>query len=249
MKPLVSIIIVKYKSEAYLKRCLQSINGQSWQEVIIVDNDQKNIGFGAGCNQGARKAKGKYLFFLNPDTIVQPGAIKILAEFLDRQQKVGIVAPLILDKNKKPYQEQGTAELTPGAALFSFSWLVKFWPQNPWTNRYWLAGWDKKTAKEVAVVPGSALMMRKEVFKKIGGFDEKFFLYFEESDLCRRARQAGWQVFFQPKAKVVHFWSKSTAKGKKTRQIFQQSRFYYFKKHYSCLTAFLLEIFLRPFEK
>jgi len=249
MKLFVSIIIVKYKSKKYLERCLKSINNKGQCEIIIVDNDQKNIGFSAGCNQGAKRAKGKYLFFLNPDTIVQLGAIKSMVDFLDRHEKVGIIAPLILDKNKKPYQKQGTAELTPLAALFSFSWLIKFWPKNPWANHYWLVGWDKKIAKEVAVVPGSALMIRKDVFEKLGGFDENFFLYFEESDLCRRARQAGWQVFFHPKAKVIHFWSKSTPKGKKPKQIFQQSRFYYFKKHYGWLTAFLLEIFLRPFEK
>ncbi len=249
MKPLVSIIIVKYKSERYLEPCLKSINNQGQWEIIIVDNDQKNIGFSAGCNQGAKRARGKYLFFLNPDTVVQPRAIESIAEFLDKHEKAGIVAPLILDKNKKPYQKQGTGELTPLAALFGFSWLIKFWPKNPWANRYWLVGWNKKIAREVAVVPGSALMMRKDVFEKLGGFDEKFFLYFEESDLCRRARQAGWQVFFQPKAKVIHFWSQSTPTEKKTRQIFQQSRFYYFKKHYGCLTAFLLEIFLRLFEK
>lgn len=243
MKPLVSIIIVKYQSESYLEQCLKSIGSQGQQEIIIIDNDQKNIGFSAGCNQGAKKAKGKYLFFLNPDTVVQPGAIKTLAEFLDQHDKAGIAAPLLLDKNKKPYQKQGTGELTPLAALFSFSWLVKFWPKNPWANRYWLADWNKKTAKEVAVAPGSALMIRKDVFEKIKGFDENFFLYFEESDLCRRARQAGWQVFFQPKAKVIHFWGKSTGR------VFQQSRFYYFKKYYGWLTAFLLEIFLRPFEK
>ena len=179
MKPLVSIIIVKYKSEKYLEQCLKSINNQSQWEIIIVDNDQKNIGFSAGCNQGAKRAKGKYLFFLNPDTIVQPGAIKNMVKFLDRYEKAGIVAPLILDKNKKPYQKQGTAELTPLAALFSFSWFIKFWPKNPWANRYWLADWNKKTAKEVAVVPGSALMIRKDVFEKINGFDENFFLYFE----------------------------------------------------------------------
>jgi len=249
MKKLLSIIIVKYRSEKYLPQCLASIKRKKEWEVIVVDNDKENIGYGPACNKGAKKAKGKYLFFLNPDTVVQPGAIERLVKFLKDHRNVGIVAPLLLNKNKKPYPLQGTAELTPLRALFGFSFLNKLWSNNPISKEYWLADWDKKRIKEVAVVPGSALMIRKEVFEKVGGFDEKFFLFFEEPDLCKRVRKAGWRIFFQPQAKVIHFWGRSTPKNDKIKKIFRQSRFYFFKKHYCFFSALFLEIFLRIFER
>lgn len=249
MRPLVSIIIVKYRSKKYLPGCLTSIGKDPRWEVIIVDNDGRNIGFGSACNQGAKKAKGKYLFFLNPDTIVQPKSVELLIVFLKKHRDVGIVAPLLLDKNRKPYKFQGTGEMTPRSAIFALSFLNKLWPNNPVSKKYWLADWNKKRAKEVAVIPGSALMIRKDVFEKVGGFDENFFLYFEESDLCKRVRKAGWRVFFEPEAKVVHFWGASTPRNKEIEKIFRRSRFYFFKKHYGFLSAFLVEIFLRIFEK
>lgn len=249
MKPLVSIIIVKYKSEKYLPGCLASISKNPKWEVIIIDNDKENIGYGPACNRGAKKAKGKHLLFLNPDAIVQPFAIERMVEFLKNHKEVGVVAPLLLNKNKKPYPVQATGKLTPLTAIFAFSFLNKFWPQNPFSKNYWLTEWDKKKPREVAVVPGSALMIRKEVFKKIGGFDENFFLYFEETDLCQRARKIDWRVFFQPKAKIIHLWRGRRRRSSENKKIFRESRFYFFKKHYGFLLALLVEGFLRTFEQ
>ena len=247
MKPLVSIIIVKYQSEEYLADCLTSIGKNPKWEIIIIDNDQENVGYGAGCNRGVEKAKGKYLFFLNPDTVVQSGAIEELIWFLENNEDVGISAPLLLDKDKKQYSFQGTDELTPLTAIFAFSFINKFWPNNPISKKYWLVDWDKKSPREIAVVPGTALMIRRVVFRKVGGFDENFFLYFEESDLCKRVRKAGWKIFFQPKAKVIHFWGKSGEGKKENKKIFRESRFYFLKKHYGFLPSLLVEIFLRGF--
>jgi len=243
MKPLVSIIIVKYRSKKYLSSCLASIKKNPNWEVIVIDNDKKNIGYGAACNKGAKKAKGEFLFFLNPDTLILPSAIKELAGFLKTHPKAGIVAPLLLNRKKRAYSLQGSAELTPKSALFSLSFLHKLWPNNPITQKYWLMDWNKKEVKEVAAVPGSALMIRRKIFEKINGFDENFFLFFEEIDLCKRVREAGWKIFFQPKAKVIHFWQGSTPQNKKIKKIFQKSRFYFFKKHYGIFTAIFLEFF------
>ncbi len=249
MKPKLSIIIVKYKSGKYLPDCLKSIGKNPPWEVIVADNDKENIGFGAGCNKGAKKAKGEFLFFLNPDTIVQPGAIDHLAGFLKKHPDAGIAAPLLLDENKNPYPLQGSGKLTPLTAIFALSFLNKYFPNNPISYRYFLKNRDKTTVCEVETVPGAAFMIRREVFEKIGGFDENFFLYFEETDLCKRVREAGWKIFFEPKAKIIHFWGKSTPKSGKIKKIFGQSRFYYFKKHYGIFSALFLEIFLRIFEK
>ncbi len=244
--PSVSIIIVKYKSEGYLANCLSSIGQNDLYEIIVVYNDRKNIGFGAGCNRGARKGKGKYLFFLNPDTLILPGAIEELASFLDKNKDAGIVSPLLLDKSEKPSFPQGTGKLTPLSAIVSFSFLNKYFPNNPISKDYWFSDWDKKTIQEADVAPGAALMIRREVFEKLGGFDKKFFLYFEETDLCQRVKEKGWKIYLNPEAKIIHYGGGSTVKD--NIQIFKKSRFYYFKKHWGILPALFVESFLRSGE-
>jgi len=247
-KPKVSIIIVKYKSEEYLSKCLSSIGNSGDYEIIIVDNDKENVGYGAGCNRGAGKAKGKYLFFLNPDTEVFPGAIETLVKFIANNQDVGIVAPILLNEKKVPYPIQITRKLTPLSALVSFSFLNKLFPQNPISKNYWFADWDKRKIQEANMIPGTALMISKELFNKIGGFDENFFLFFEETDLCRRVKQTGGKIFINPNAKIIHYWGKSTLKSPKTKQIFCRSRYYYFRKYWGFIPALLVESFLRGSE-
>lgn len=269
-----SIIIVNYHSKNLLLGCLRSI---FWQEnkfsfeVIVVDNDEQktiekplkrqfpcvkyirspgNIGFGAGNNLGTEFSRGEFLFFLNPDTIVLPGAINKLVAFMETRtkKKVGIVAPVLLDENKKPYPLQGTAELSPLTAVVSFSFLNKYFPNNPVSYHYWLKNWDKTTTKEVVTVPGTALLIRRKIFEKISGFDQKFFLYFEEIDLCKRVKESSWGIFINPSAKVIHLWGKCTPGSSEIKEIFKKSRFYYFRKHFGITSASLVELFLRSAE-
>lgn len=266
-KPLVSIIIVNYKTEKEIESCILSIkkNTKVSFEVIVVDNNESldpvikikkkfpwvsyvkspnNLGFGGGNNFGAKIAKGKYLFFLNPDTIVNLGTVDYLVTFLDQNSKAGIAAPLLTDKNNRPYPLQSSKKLTLLTGFVTLSWISKLFPDNPVSTKFWLKNWNKKEKKEVDVVPGSAFMIRTEIFKKLGGFDEKFFLYFEEHDLCRRVKNEGYKIFAIPQAKVVHLWGVSTEKSSQDiNKIFNSSRFYYFKKYYGSFVAALLESF------
>lgn len=262
----VSIIIVNYHVKKELLACIASIytsKPQATFEVIVVDNDERktiekdlkkqfpkvvyianeNKGFGQGNNIGANQAKGEYFFFLNPDTIVHPEAIDHLVGFLQKKKDVGIVAPLLLGKDGKPYQ-QGTQKLTPLRAFFSLSFIHKMFPKNKVARDYLLLDWDRKSVKEVDVAPGTAFMIRKDLFEKIH-FDEHFFLFFEEFDLCKRIRQAGYNIFITPQAKVAHVWGVSTQQRDDIAAIFQKSRFYYFKKHFGFLKALLTEAILR----
>ncbi len=107
----VSIIIVNYKVEKELLECIDSIkksNTKTQYEIIVIDNSENNVGYGAGNNLGAKKAKGEFLFFLNPDTKVFPGTIDNLVELIKKEKNVGIVAPLLLDQNQNPYKLQGS---------------------------------------------------------------------------------------------------------------------------------------------
>lgn len=266
----VSVIIVNYKSKKEIFDCLTSIfksDAKISLEIIIVDNDEKivikknlqkkfpsikyikslrNVGFGAANNLGARYARGRYLFFLNPDTKIFKNTINSLYEFIDKNKKTAIVAPLLLDKSKRPYLLQGAKELTPFRAICALSFIEKFFPKNRIYKDYYLYGWNKKDNKEVDVVPGAAFIIRNELFKKIGGFDENFFLFFEELDLCKKVNELGYKIFIIPKAKAIHLWGASTGRSKKDmKKIFSESRFYYFKKHFGLPKAVIAEVFLR----
>jgi len=246
MKPVVSIIIVHYQNKKVLKNCLNSIkkNLTLKHEVIIVDNDKNNIGFGAGCNKGAKLAKAKYLFFLNPDTILFKNSLEKLVKFLNTNPKASAVAPILLNQHKNPYPIQGTNHLTPLRGIFAFSFINKYFPNNPVSKSYWINVLNQTKPIKAQVLPGSAFLIRQEVFNQFNGFDENFFLYFEESDLFYRLTKQNHQLFILPSAKLIHYWGKSTPKSAKIRKIFNSSRFYYFKKHFGLLKATLVELFL-----
>jgi GT2 family glycosyltransferase len=265
---MISIIIVHYQVKKDLFECIQSIiksNPKKAYEIIIVDNDIKktiraelnkkfpkviyipneNKGFGQGNNVGSKKAKGDYLYFLNPDTKVFDKGIDILANFLEKHNEVAIAAPILVDSKNKIYQ-QGAQELTPISAIFSFSIINKIFPKNPIAKKYWMINeWNRDTVKEVASVPGTAFMIRSDIFRKIKGFDENFFMYFEEHDLCRRVSALGSKIMMIPNAKVFHALGQSSKQVSSINAIFQKSRFYYFKKHFGLHAAFFTEIVMR----
>jgi GT2 family glycosyltransferase len=266
-KPKVSIIIVHYKAKKELFQCLDSIRKNKTKvtyEIIVVDNDEKkigksafskykwvnyfqspkNLGYGAGNNLGVREAQGEYLLILNPDIEVLENSVENLVNFLDKNEDVGIVAPNLLDKNKNLFKKMGSRRLTPIRAMFVLSFLNKLIPNNRFSNEYYLKGVDKSKLREVDSVPGSALMIRKSVFRKAGMFDENIFMYFEEEDLGKRVKELGYKIFINPKAEIIHYWTSS--KGtKKLKKIFARSRFYYFKKHYGIFWAFIIETLTR----
>jgi len=265
----VSIIIVYYKNKKKLFDCLDSIKENKLQvgfEVIVVDNSERktikeelqkhfnwvkyikspgNTGYGAGNNLGVKNAKGEFILVLNPDTKIMPGAITNLVNFLEKNKKVGIVAPNLLDKKGGVFPQLGSSELTPIRGIMALSFLNKIFPNNPISRKYWLKGVSLNKRRKLDVVPGSAFMIRKKVFEKVGRFDENMFLFFEESDLCRRVKKLGLDIFIIPEAEVFHYWDKDKHSSEKMKKIFAASRFYYFKRHFGLLWALLVEIFAR----
>lgn len=265
---MVSIIIVNYHVRDRLFVCIKSILTSKPKvkfEIIVVDNDEEktiknelnkkfpqviyvpneNKGFGEGNNAGAKHAKGEYLFFLNPDTVLLNNSIDLLINFLEKKRHAAVVSPLLFDKNKNPYKLQGDTELNPLRAIFVLSFINKIFPENKIYKDYYLFDWDKKSIKEVDTVPGTAFVIRKKIFENIGGFDEKFFLYFEEFDLCKRVRELGYKIVIIPGAKVLHHWGLSTRSKPDIEKIFRESRFYYFKKHFGFIPAVITELILR----
>lgn len=264
----VSIIVVYYSNLEKFKETLNSIYDKNWNtkfEVIAVNNaameiprslkrkfpkvffikSPKNGGYGYGNNLGARQAKGEFLFILNPDTKLQNGSLDELADFLDKNKKAGIVAPNLINSKGEIFQQLGSSELTPLRGIVALSFINKLFPNNPVSTSYWVAKLPKNKLREVGVVPGSAFMIRRNLFEKIGGFDEKFFLFFEESDLCKRVRESGYKIFIYPEAQVEHSWTNRKATSKRVEKAFTESRFYFFRKHYGLVWAIVVEVFAR----
>ncbi len=264
-----SIIIVHYKVKKELFKCLKSIFDSKPQvsfEVIVVDNDdqdnistdlsnrfskvkyvksQHNLGFGAANNLGAKLAKGKYLFFLNPDTEIVGNTIDDLYRSIVKSKKTAIVAPVLLDENKKEYPLQGTRELTPLRAILNLSFVGKLLSLFGINQNYYIHKSNKDGLRQVDVCPGTAFIISKEVFNRVSGFDESFFLYFEEFDLCKRIRHLGLNIVIDSNVKLIHRWGASTAQLKNREQVFKASRFNYFKTNFGLIKALLTETILR----
>ena len=207
-----------------LENCLASVIDKV-AEVVVVDNHsepenfesvvsrfemcvgfrvvrlQKNTGFSAGCNAGVASSSGDYLLFLNPDCICLPDLSKKLGEFLEHYPRVGIVGGMLLGEDGKEQGGGRRAEPTIWRAFTRASGLWRLWRRSDFHLEYQKIS---EEPVEVDAVSGACLMIRREVFKEIGGFDEGYFLHCEDLDLCVSAKRRGWQVFSCSAARVFH---------------------------------------------
>lgn len=222
-----SVIIVNYHGEALLMRCLETVFEQKTRysfEVIVVDNESRdgvpeaiqtafpsvhvianteNMGFAAGNNQGFAVAKGRFFLLVNPDVEVLPGAFDGIIHFMETKPECAVAGALLLNP-------EGGRD--PSARRFI----------SPWRNFLMLSGIAARLSRfrwfgdvdygwfahdkplEVEWVPGTFTAYRREVVKQLNGFDERFFLYYEETDFCLRAHRAGLSIWFTPDARVLH---------------------------------------------
>jgi hypothetical protein len=224
----VSVIVVNYKSYAELDACLASLRPRGdevLQEILVVDNastasllrslagshpgvrflpQSENLGFAAGTNEGVRHAGGAFFLLVNPDSVVVGEAVATLANYLNSHPDVAIVGPRVYDSDGT-VQRSARSFPSPLTALFGrTSLMTRVWPGNPISRRNLPA--DDRTTEplEVDWVAGSCLMVRADAFRSVGGFDERFFLYWEDADLCLRLRSVGWRIVHLPSAAVVH---------------------------------------------
>lgn len=219
----VSAVVVSYNSRQYLGECLQSLRAEGVADIVVVDNASAdgsvaavqacdpdavvvqtgaNLGFGTAANRGAELATGDYLLVLNPDTIAEPGVVKALAEALDRDPGLGAAGPRIENLDGTLYPSAREFPDLAVAAGHAFLGLV--WPANRFTRRYRMLDWDHSRAADVDWVSGAFMLVRRSAFDAVGGFDERYFMYVEDVDLCWRLGQAGWRVGYEPAGRVVH---------------------------------------------
>jgi GT2 family glycosyltransferase len=247
-EPLVHAVIVSYRSADTLRGCVEPLTRISRVRVTVVDNDSpddsletiadldvetirspRNGGFSYGCNLGAAGAVAPYLLFLNPDARMEPEALEALLDDLRANPAAALAGPLILEPgdelafSRRRFPRQST---TYAQALF----LHRLWPQAAWTDELIRDDAAYARAGTSDWVSGACMLVRREVFEAIGGFDERFFLYCEDTDLCRRIWDAGHEVRFVPGAVVRHVGGHSSGAGE-TQPILARSRVLYARKH------------------
>jgi GT2 family glycosyltransferase len=232
-----SIIIPSFNTQKLLKDCLISIYQQTKNlslEIIVVDNASKdksinmvknefpkvklienkqNMGFAKANNQGIGQANGKYVLFLNSDTVILDNAISKSINFIEQQKNVDILGSKLLNKDKT---------LQPSAGFFPklrrLFYMMFFIDDLPFINRF-IKSYQMKNrsfyqkTQELDWVTGAFMLIKRKVLDKISGFDEDFFMYAEEIDLCFRAKKAGFKVWYYKDATTIHLKSKSSKKG------------------------------------
>jgi len=206
------IIIVDSESDEETKEFIQEKyftppNGLGPEVKFI--SFKKNIGYSKIVNTGLKEVKGDYTLILNADIIVLKEAILSMLDFLKKNSDIGILAPQLLDFVGN-IQISCFAKPTLGAILARRTFFGKLKKGREILNQFVIKNWDRKSMKEVDWVQGSAMMIRKRAIEKVGVFDERFFMYFEDADWCRRFWQNGYKVVYYPKAQMVHYYHRSS---------------------------------------
>ena len=264
----ISVIIVSFNTSAMLRECLESLfryPGSGELEVFVVDNDSKddsvamvresfqqvhlienktNLGFAAANNQAYELATGQYVVLLNPDAYVKPGAMENGVAFMENHPECGLCGGRLVNLD---------GDLDPSARRFPNS-LYKFFTLSGLSDRYASSRifgrgdfkyFDHNSVQEVDWVPGTFTIYRRHMLTQTGLFDERFFIYYEETDLCLRAKKNGWKVFFVPDAEVVHVGGGSarTRKdqkfdkgGSQVLKFRMRSEYLYFRKNRGLLS-------------
>ena len=234
-------------------------------EVIVVDNassdgsvemlrsefpnvhligNSENVGFTRANNQALAMAQGRYLFLLNPDTELGPGALSALVAYMDAHPRVGMIGPQ-LRYGDGSLQSSRRRFPTLATAFLESTKLQQWFPRNRVLMHYYMRDTDDGATQEVDWINGSAMFTRREVYDQVGGLDEAFFMYSEELDWCYRIKQAGWQIVYLPTAQITHYEGKSSEQVVAKRDIyFHSSKIRFFRKYHGAFVAEILRAFL-----
>lgn len=251
----VSVIIVSYNSSQVLGPCLQSIERQEFDgrvEVIVVDNassdgtpemirdrypwvkvvaGDQNVGYSRGVNIGIRRATGRYLFILNPDTVVRADSMQRLVEFMDRTPDAGIAGPRLVFHDGNT-QLSCRRFYTFKVLLLRRTPLGRLFPKSRAVREHLMLDFDHESTRVVDWILGAAMMVRREAVESVGLMDERFFLYFEDVDWCYRMKQKGLAVYYYPESVITHGYQRESAQRVLNRSFVSHlvSLFRYYEK-------------------
>jgi len=259
-----SVIVVNYRSEDHvcaLLELLARVEDDRPAQVIVIDNSPErglqgrlpatiasdyvrssyNCGFGTAVNRGVRHARCQTLILLNPDARPEPGCLRGLAETLTAE-RVAAAGPALLPFDRTNPCVPSAIRVDPGwlTAMVEHTVAHRF-ASNDWLDRhYFLTPGSGSHLVECAAVQGACMSLSKDWVERIGGFDERFFLYFEETDLCRRLRATGGRVLYCPTLACRHLGGASTTDGRQDRRAYWHSFYAYHRKHGGRVYATLL---------
>ena len=276
--PQVTISIVTYNSAAVLGNCIDSIISSikdTSYEIIVVDNNseddsvkiikdnypsvilienKKNVGFGAAHNQAFALSKGKYFLILNPDTVIFHEAIDKAILFMESKTDSGIVGCKIWWDDDKTFMFPDLKLHSLKTALVNFGHLDRCFTKL--AENYRQTAYDLWNATEPIIVDGVTggfMLVRREAFETVNGFDENFFLFFEEHDLQKRIKKQGWNIYYIPDAEIQHLYEESCRNSQlNIGKIYLQSALYYYNKHYGQLGSAFIKLLIQisgPFKR
>lgn len=229
-----SIIILNYKTKGLVKQCIRNVKVSTANlnyEIIVIDNDSndgieemmrenfpdikfiqtgKNLGFAAGNNVGLKQAQGKYLMVLNPDVTVLNGSVEKMVKFMEERSEVGIVGPKLINPDGS-FQISCRTFQTPKLILYRRTPLGMLPFAKRELEQHLMLDFDHQTDREVDWFLGACMLMRKDVLDKVGLFDERFFMYLEDMDLCRRVWMNNHKVYYLAGAEMVHLFERASA--------------------------------------
>lgn len=246
----VSVVVLDYNSGSEIVDCLASVAADAG-EIIVVDNastdgsvesvkeafphakiltNDTNRGFAVAANQGVHAANGDVVVLLNPDAIAEPGTLAVLGRAVEAHPRAGVVGALVLNPDGTVQPTKRAFPKLRHAAMHGLLGLL--WRNNPGTRAYTLADVSFEEPRTVDWVAMTAVAIRPEAFETVGGFDESFFFFVEDVDLCRRLGDAGWEIWFEPRAVVTHEWGGSWTKQPLRFLLMHQRNLYkYFRKY------------------
>lgn len=236
----ISIIVVNYNVRYFLHLCLQSLEAAIKGlegEIIVVDNasedgsvtmiqthfpqirliaNTENVGFGRACNQGINLAAGRFVLFVNPDTLIGESLLEEALEVFNEDDKIGAVGVCLLDGKGNVLPESKRAIPSLWSGFTKFSGLSDIFPGIPLFNGYYAPHINYDQCGDIEVLPGAFMLIRKSILDEIGGFDPRFFMYAEDIDLSYRILQAGYRIRYVGSLHMIHFKGESTQKSEKT---------------------------------
>lgn len=262
-----SICIVSFNTRDLLQECLNSLYSDSARssfELIIADNgstdgtremlmeqfpqvkvilNPTNLGYTTPMNQALRAGSGRYLMQLNPDTVIQPGVLDGLADFMDVHLQAGICTPKVLNRDGSLQKQCRRSAARPWDAISYVLGLSALFPRSRLFGRYLMTYLPEDETSEVEAVSGSCMLIRREVIDQIGYLDEQFFAYQEDADFCFRARKAGWKIYYYPAVIIIHFGGHGGSRSVPYQGIYawHRSFYLYYRKHLAQDYIFLVD--------
>ncbi|HSD13139.1 MAG TPA: glycosyltransferase family 2 protein [Flavobacterium sp.] len=262
-----SVIILNYNVRYFLEQCVLSVQKALENidsEIIVVDNfsaddsclmmkqrfpevklieNKANLGFPKGNNIGVAEAKGEYICILNPDTVVAEDTFEKIASFLAMTENVGIVGCKLIDGtgNFLPECKRGTP--TPWVAFTKIFGLYKFFPKSSLFNKYYAQHLSENQTGKVDILVGAFMVMKRDLYLEVGGFDENCFMYSDDIDLSYTVLKTGKSNYYFHETSVIHYKGESTVRDGTYMKRFREAMHFFYKKHFG--GSFVFDVFMR----